>query len=318
MTETKRKQPMLTLEDILKLFKETDERFKETSKELDKRFKETDERLDKKFKDIDEIFKEFEWSLKELKISINELKNAYDEYDEEFTEPITKIDKKLNKRFKNIDEKFKETEWIIREINKSVNMFSSTYNEFIKEYIESAKTKSFRENEKHLKGMLKELAYELIETKNNRIEMQLKELADEYGGTYDEFIEELLINAAKRLFIERGYLINRVSSGYYAINDERGMTKINTFAKDEDFIILIEAKSKVNRKDVDEHLKMFSNSNCPFKEYKKEKKIFGAIAGITFEEDIKKYAKNKGLFVIEQIGDAVQISNDKEFKAREW
>ena len=34
MTEIKQKQPILTLEDILKLFKKTDERFKETDEKI--------------------------------------------------------------------------------------------------------------------------------------------------------------------------------------------------------------------------------------------------------------------------------------------
>ena len=58
MSEIKQKPPMLTLEDILKLFKEADERldkrFKETSKELDKRIKETDERFKKMFEGFEE------------------------------------------------------------------------------------------------------------------------------------------------------------------------------------------------------------------------------------------------------------------------
>ena len=134
-----------------------------------------------------------------------------------------------------------------------------------------------------------------------------------HGG---EFVEGLVAPAAIRLFREKGYAVQHIHPRLKAPLDGREM-EIDILVTDGDFVILIEAKSKVKRKDVDDHIKRLSEFKNFFPTYKKNKAL-GAIAGIVFEKGVDIYAQNKGLFTIEQKGDTVQISNNNEFKAREW
>jgi hypothetical protein len=42
------------------------------------------------------------------------------------------------------------------------------------------------------------------------------------------------------------------------------------------------------------------------------------VAGIVIQEDADKYAYKKGLYVLKQKGEIVEIANDDKFVPREW
>jgi len=46
--------------------------------------------------------------------------------------------------------------------------------------------------------------------------------------------------------------------------------------------------------------------------------VIGAVAGIIIEENVGRFAYRRGLFVIGQSGDAVEILNDTKFSPRIW
>lgn len=51
-----------------------------------------------------------------------------------------------------------------------------------------------------------------------------------------------------------------------------------------------------------------------FRDYK----VYGAVAGISFHEDIDRYAYKKGLFVLKSEGGIIRIANDEDFRPKEW
>ena len=44
----------------------------------------------------------------------------------------------------------------------------------------------------------------------------------------------------------------------------------------------------------------------------------GAVAAMVLPQEIGRYAYRKGLFVLAQSGDAVEIRNDDSFKPQQW
>ena len=46
--------------------------------------------------------------------------------------------------------------------------------------------------------------------------------------------------------------------------------------------------------------------------------LFGAVAGMIIEEGADRYAYKKGLFVLRQKGNIVEIANDEKFKPKIW
>ena len=81
--------------------------------------------------------------------------------------------------------------------------------------------------------------------------------------------------------------------------------------------MLIEAKTTLGVDDVKEHLERLEKFKSFFPEYA-DRKVIGAVAGIVIDEGSDKFAYKKGLFVIEQSGDTVKITNDDEFSPIEW
>ncbi|MHC6204681.1 hypothetical protein ACYULU_15990 [Breznakiellaceae bacterium SP9] len=63
---------------------------------------------------------------------------------------------------------------------------------------------------------------------------------------------------------------------------------------------------------------------CLFSRYSytssgKKKKRLGAVAGGIVAESVKRYAQKKGLYVLVQSGESVNVAETaKDFKAREW
>ena len=47
-------------------------------------------------------------------------------------------------------------------------------------------------------------------------------------------------------------------------------------------------------------------------------RVYGAIAGIEFEEGSDRYAYKQGLFVLKFKEGIIKIANDKKFKPKEW
>jgi hypothetical protein len=46
--------------------------------------------------------------------------------------------------------------------------------------------------------------------------------------------------------------------------------------------------------------------------------VYGAVAAIEFVQEVDRYAYRKGLFVIRQCGDSVELANDGSFQPRAW
>jgi hypothetical protein len=47
-------------------------------------------------------------------------------------------------------------------------------------------------------------------------------------------------------------------------------------------------------------------------------KVYGAVAGMIVEDEADKYAYKKGLFVLRQKGNIVEIVNDNKFQPKVW
>ena len=81
--------------------------------------------------------------------------------------------------------------------------------------------------------------------------------------------------------------------------------------------ILVEVKSKLTQRDVDEHLQRlakFKRLMPPFRDVK----ALGAVAAMVVPNEVASYACRQGLFVLVQSGENVIILNDAEFTPRVW
>ena len=131
-------------------------------------------------------------------------------------------------------------------------------------------------------------------------------------GKWSRFVEGLVAPAAERLFQERGIHVERVYQRVKAHKNGAGL-EVDILAVNEEYAVLIEAKSTLGVDDVRDHRDRLKTFKMFFPEYA-DRKVVGAVAGIVIEEEADTCAYRQGFFVIAQSGEIVTILNDETFQ----
>jgi hypothetical protein len=138
------------------------------------------------------------------------------------------------------------------------------------------------------------------------------------GGRLGDFVEEMVKPAAVRLFMERGLEVRQVFQNVARYDDHgQFLMEIDLLVVDTDTAVAIECKSKCSVDDVAEHLDRLSR----FKEYFPQYAAFhlyGAVAAMVIPDEVARFAYRKGLYVLAQSGDTIQIRNDARFQPKQW
>ena len=97
------------------------------------------------------------------------------------------------------------------------------------------------------------------------------------------------------------------------------LAEVDIFLENGDYAMPIEVKLDLTTDDVDEHLERIDKVRLYMDEHGDNRKLLGAVAGGIVPESVKRYAQKKGLYVLVQSGESVNIAETaKDFKAREW
>ena len=172
----------------------------------------------------------------------------------------------------------------------------------------------FKETDKRIERLSQE-----TDKKIDRMSLKVEEVSKTVAaltGKWGRFVEGLIAPGTISMFKERGIGVEKVYQRVKAHKDGREI-EIDILAINKEYAILIEAKSSLGISDVDEHIERLKAFKVFFPEYS-DRKVVGAVAGITIEEEADKYAYRHGLFVIGQSGETVRILNDKKFRPKVW
>ena len=131
-----------------------------------------------------------------------------------------------------------------------------------------------------------------------------------------EFIEEMVRPGAVRLFQERGIDVHVVSRNVTATRDGESM-EIDLLVVNDGEMIVVECKSSLSIDDVENHIKRLGKVKKLFPGYR-DMKVMGAVAAMVMQDNVSRYAYKKGLFVLRQSGDTMEILNDDKFMPAVW
>ncbi len=156
----------------------------------------------------------------------------------------------------------------------------------------------------------------IAEEENRKLRIELGKL----GGMWGRFVEEMVRPKIVELFKEKGIPIETTAQSVEGFKDGQKYYEIDLLLINTNIAVVAEIKSSLSTDDVKEHLdrlekiqkitpKIFNLSGF---------KIYGAVAGMIVEGDADKYAYRKGLFVLRQKGNIVEIVNDTKFTPKEW
>ena len=136
------------------------------------------------------------------------------------------------------------------------------------------------------------------------------------GNRLGEFIEDAVRPAAVRLFRERGIEVHEVQQNVSVQRGDEGLEVDLMVANDLD-LVAVECKSNLKQQDIDEHLARLAKIKRLLPKYANTR-VMGAVAAMVIPDNVARYAYSKGLFVIGQSGEHLEIRNDAEFKPAVW
>ena len=133
---------------------------------------------------------------------------------------------------------------------------------------------------------------------------------------WGQFVENLVEPAVVRLFQERSIPVTQTLRRMKTKGSGVAM-EIDILAMNTDVAVAVEVKSNLSSSDVDYFLEKLARFKQAFPRYS-DVLLHGAVAGIEINEGIDTYASRRGLFVIQQSGDMVEIANDQDFRPGVW
>ena len=152
-----------------------------------------------------------------------------------------------------------------------------------------------------------------------KLSVDVKEVNKSVGrltNRLGEFVEEAVRPSAVRLFRERGIDIHEVQQNISANRDGEGL-EIDLLVVNNKDVVVIECKSNLSIDDVNEHLERLEKVKRLLPDHK-DKRISGAVAGMVIPANVAAYAIKKGLYVIGQNGEHLELRNDMSFAAKIW
>ena len=168
-------------------------------------------------------------------------------------------------------------------------------------------SREIKENSREIKEVQKETAREI-----KAVNTSIGRLSNRLG----EFVEEAVRPSAVRLFRERGIDIHEVQQSITAKRDGEQL-EIDLLVVNNENVVVIECKSNLSVDDVNEHLERLEKVKRLLPRYN-NCKILGAVAGMVIPDNVATYAIKKGLYVIGQNGEHLELRNEKSFTAKTW
>ena len=150
-------------------------------------------------------------------------------------------------------------------------------------------------------------------------EQKIKEMTasiGRLGNRLGDFIEDAIRPAAVRLFQERGIEVHEV---YQNVSSQRGDEGIEIYLMvvNDLELVAVECKSNLKQQDVDEHLARLAKIKRLLPKHANSR-VMGAVAAMVIPDNVARYAYSKGLFVIGQSGEHLEIRNEDGFQPAIW
>jgi len=210
----------------------------------------------------------------------------FQETDRQLKERAAETDRQLKERALETDRRFQETERRFQETDRR-----------------------FQETERVIKE-------DALETRK-----RIKEVTDNIGrlgNRLGEFVEDMVKPGLVRVFQAQGLKVHRTMQNLSCKDDAgRLLAQVDLLVVDSDTAIVVECKSYLSIDDVNDHLERMGVFKSCWPEYAAYK-LLGAVAAMVLPEGVGRYAYRKGLFVLAQNGEMVELRNDADFQPKVW
>jgi hypothetical protein len=148
-----------------------------------------------------------------------------------------------------------------------------------------------------------------------RTDKQIGELGNRFG----ELAEHLVTPNIAEKFRRLKYTFTKAGPDVeFFDRDGKALTEVDVWLENGDFVMAVEVKSHLRKRDVDDHIRRMEILRRYLDERRDTRKLLGSVAGAIVRADLRNYALEQGFYVIEQSGDTVKIEPPEGFKLRVW
>ena len=139
------------------------------------------------------------------------------------------------------------------------------------------------------------------------------------GNSYGDQIEAMFVNLGSK-FNALGYDFPKETKGTIFIGKDRKiLAEVDRLLENGNVIMPIEVKAKLKQDHVDDHIRRLDIISKYNADHNDNRKIIGAVAGGVVSKNVLEYAQKRGLYVLIQNGDSIEIADlPSNFKPQEW
>ena len=130
------------------------------------------------------------------------------------------------------------------------------------------------------------------------------------------FAESMVLPSVTGLFGQRGLELLDVAARLRARRDG-GTMEVDVLGAGPEVVIAIETKMRLRVEYVKDFIERLPHFFEFFPRYS-GLKLYGAVAGMSVDSNVPRFAYNQGLFLLAPCGENMQILNDEEFVPREF
>jgi hypothetical protein len=150
----------------------------------------------------------------------------------------------------------------------------------------------------------------------------VKELSNNIGGvnnTLGKLTEAMVSCNVWRKFEPLGYAFTTASQNRQFYENGKRLAEADYFLENGIFVMPIEVKTTLEIEDVNKHLRRIERIRRYMDSRGDNRKIVAAMAAAVAPPEALEYAQEKGLYVLVQNGDSVDVADSgADFKAQEW
>jgi hypothetical protein len=214
----------------------------------------------------------------------------------------------IGKAHKETEAALKETQAAIKETQAAIKETQAAHKETeaaIKET--QAALKETQAAHKETEAAIKETQAALKETQAALEETQ--RIVGDLGNKFGDEAEHTLLPGLTEKFRQFGFDFGAISRNKKIKNDEHNLhAEIDAFLENGTQTMAVEAKAKLQRADVDNHIKRMEKLRRYAELYGDRRELFGALAATVVYDKEKEYALTRGFYVIEPSGEDVKIT----------
>ena len=213
-------------------------------------------------------------------------------------EDIFRLFADVARRFQETDRRFQETNRKSQEV-----------------YLEIKETeRQIRETSRQLQAT--DLQLKAQSQEMNRRFKELDKKMGRFSNRLGEFVEEMIKPALLRLFQSCGIKVHSIHRDVSSIVDGGGI-EIDLLLVNGEELVAVECKSKLNHQDIDEHLLRLQKLKKFLPAYIHHR-VFGAVAAMVMSDEVARYAETRGLYVLVQNGEHIELHNGADFRPCDW